>query len=530
MADQGCLSCWSSRAIKSFILNAIIAAVYFLAGKAGLSLAFFHPNATAVWPPTGIAVAACLVFDYRVWPGVLVGAFVVNQTTAGTAVTSAAIAAGNTLEALLGAYLLKRFAGGHKAFWQAEGVLKFAVLVALVSTTVSATTGVTSLSLAGYANWKNFGAIWLTWWLGDAAGALIVTPVLVLWSCPGDPFWQPRQIPEGVLLLGVLLLVSLVVFGGLHPFPAEDYPLAFLFAAVLTWAAVRFGPRSTAIAILLVSAAALVGTLRGFGSFVRESANESLLLLQTFMGVMAVTSLTLAAAVAERSQALTDLQRSSERTIAAEERVRAEIAEFLHGRVQSRLLIAWTRLRTSMQLWSQQPAEALTLVTQVYHELDEIREQDVRQASYLLHPSFIREGLTPAVYALAERYEGEVAITVAVDPALAAWDTPIRNRLPEALRLAAFRIVEEALGNVLTHGQATTALITLGLDGHSSLMITVGDNGRGFDVDQVRPGLGLASIESRVRQAGGHWHITSVLAKGTTVSVYLPFLPTPAQV
>src|SRR5437870_2965215 len=152
MADQSCLSCWSSRATKSFILNAIIAAVYFFAGKAGLSLAFFHPNATAVWPPTGIAVAACLLFDYRVWPGVLVGAFVVNQITAGTAVTSAAIAAGNTMEALLGAYLLKRFAGGRKAFWRAEGVLKFAVLVALFSTTVSATTGVTSLSLAGYAN------------------------------------------------------------------------------------------------------------------------------------------------------------------------------------------------------------------------------------------------------------------------------------------------------------------------------------------------------------------------------------------
>jgi signal transduction histidine kinase len=183
-----------------------------------------------------------------------------------------------------------------------------------------------------------------------------------------------------------------------------------------------------------------------------------------------------------------------------------------------------------MQLWSQQSGEALALVTQVYHELDENREQDVRQASYLLHPSFIREGLTPAVYALAERCEGEVAVTVAVDSALAAWDTPIRNRLPEALRLAAFRIVEEALGNVMRHGQATTAHITLGIEEHSSLVITVGDNGCGFDVEQVRPGLGLASIESRVRQAGGNWRIMSVLAKGTTVSVCLPLPSTPIQV
>jgi signal transduction histidine kinase len=172
----------------------------------------------------------------------------------------------------------------------------------------------------------------------------------------------------------------------------------------------------------------------------------------------------------------------------------------------------------------------LALVAQVSHELDEIREQNVRQASYLLHPSFIREGLMPAVYGLAERLEGQVAVTVEVDPAPAAWNTPIRNRLPEALRLAAFRIVEEALGNVVRHTQATTAHMTLSLEAHSSLVITIGDNGCGFDMDWVRSGLGLASIESRVRQAGGHWQITSLPGKGTTVSVCLPLPPNPTQV
>ena len=134
------------------LLNATVAAVYLLVGKAALSLAFLHPNVTAVWPPTGIAVAACILFDYRVWPGVLVSAFLVNQTTAGNMVTSAAIAVGNTIEALLGAYLANRFAGGRKAFWHAEGVLRFAAVVAFLSTTVSATPGVTSLSVAGYAD------------------------------------------------------------------------------------------------------------------------------------------------------------------------------------------------------------------------------------------------------------------------------------------------------------------------------------------------------------------------------------------
>jgi signal transduction histidine kinase len=517
--------------VRTFILlNVAIAAVYFLVGKAALSLASLHPSVTAVWPPTGIAVAACVLFDSRVWPGVLVSAFIVNQTTAGTVVTSAAIAVGNTIEALLGAYMANRFAGGRKAFRHAEGVLKFAAVVALFSTTVSATTGVTSLAVAGHADWGDYGALWLTWWLSDAAGALIIAPMLVFWGSPVEPFWQHRRILEGVLVLGVLVPMSLVVFGGLDLLPAKNYPLEFLFAPVLTWAAVRLGIRSTAIAILVVSAAALVGTLQGFGPFARASTNESLLLLQVFMGIMALTSCTLAAAVSERREALADLQRSTEQAIAAEERVRAEIAEFLHGRVQSRLLLAWSRLGTAMQRWPQQPEEALALVARVSHELDELREQDVRQASYLLHPSFIREGLTPAIYGLVERFEGQVAVTVEVDPALAAWDTPIRNRLPEALRLAAFRIVEEALGNVVRHANATTAHMSLGLVAHSSLVITIGDNGRGFDVDRVRSGLGLASIDSRVRQAGGHWQITSLRGKGTAVSVRLPLPPNPTHV
>jgi signal transduction histidine kinase len=372
--------------------------------------------------------------------------------------------------------------------------------------------------------------MWLTWWLGDAAGALIITPVIVLWSSPVNPIWRPRQVLEIIIVLGVLLLVSQVVFGGLHPLPVKDYPLQFLIAPLLAWAAVRLSLPSTAIAILVVSAVALVSTLQGSGPFIRESSNVSLLLLQTFMGTMAVTSLTLAAAVSERREALADLRRSTEKAIAAEERVRAEIAEFLHGRVQNRLLLAWHRLGTCRQLWSRQPEEALALLAQVHQELDEIREQEVRQVSSRLHPSFIREGLIPAIYALAERFEGQLLVTVEVDPALAPWDTLIRNRLPEVLRLAALRIIEEALGNVVRHAQATTAQIILSLERHSYLVISVADNGRGFDVDGVRYGLGLASLESRVTQAGGNWHITSLPGKGTTVSVSLPLPTTLTQV
>src|SRR5882762_9678538 len=179
----------------------IVAAVYLVAGKLGLTLAFVHPSATAVWPPTGITLAAFLILGYRVWPGVFLGAFLVNATTAGSSGTSVGIATGNTLEGLCGAYLVKRFAGGRNAFDRPENIFRFVGLAGMASPVVSATIGVTSLSLAGYANWSNYGYIWWTWWLGDAGGNLIVAPLLVLWSVRPRTGWNRRVWLEAILLL-----------------------------------------------------------------------------------------------------------------------------------------------------------------------------------------------------------------------------------------------------------------------------------------------------------------------------------------
>src|SRR2546426_9316248 len=155
--------------------------LYVVAGKLGLSLAFVHASASPVWPPTGIALAALLTLGYRVWPAIFAGAFVVNVTTMGSVATSLGIASGNTLEGLLGAYLVNRYANGARAFDHSQDVFKFAGVAALLSTVVSATVGVGSLVLGGYAAWADVDEIWFTWWLGNASGALIFTPLLVLW-------------------------------------------------------------------------------------------------------------------------------------------------------------------------------------------------------------------------------------------------------------------------------------------------------------------------------------------------------------
>ena len=192
----------------------VLTIVYFVAGKLGLLLAVVQPNATAVWPCAGIALAAFLILGYDVWPAILLGAFLVNQTTAGSTATSIAIALGNTTEGLVGAYLVNRFAGGRRALDHTQNIFKFTFLSALLSTTISATCGATTLSLAGFAGWAHYRTIWATWWLGDAVGEIVIAPVALLWWSGFRVRWRRAKIPEAGLLLGCLASVSLVVFGG----------------------------------------------------------------------------------------------------------------------------------------------------------------------------------------------------------------------------------------------------------------------------------------------------------------------------
>src|SRR2546426_10279643 len=165
-----------SRLLRRLGLLAALAVGYFVAGKLGLQVAYVHPSATAVWPPSGLTLAAFLLLGYEVWPAILLGAFLVNITTAGSIATSAAIAAGNALEGLVGAYLINRFARGHRVCERARDVFKLAGLAALLSTTISATAAVGPLSLGAFPRWADFGSLWSTWWLGDAVSDLVIAP------------------------------------------------------------------------------------------------------------------------------------------------------------------------------------------------------------------------------------------------------------------------------------------------------------------------------------------------------------------
>ena len=226
-----------------------------------------------------------------------IGAFLVNALTAGTIVTSLGIAAGNTLEGVAAAYLVTRFANGAACFDRARDIFKFAGLAALSSTALSATIGVSILTVASLADSSQFGALWLTWWLGDAAGAILFAPLLVLWYRNPAIGGGARRAFESVLLVATVAAVTLLVF--FHPL-LTGYPVAFLCLPPLVWAAFRFRQRTVATVVALMSVIATWATATGNGPFLMATPNESLLVLQTFTAMIAMTTLVMAALVQER--------------------------------------------------------------------------------------------------------------------------------------------------------------------------------------------------------------------------------------
>ncbi len=301
----------------------LLATVYFAAARLALAFAIPPGNATPVWPPSGIALAAVLLFGYPVWPGIWLGATLVNASTAVSLATAASIGVGNTLEALLAACLLRRLVGKESPFLRARDVFTFGGLVGGSSCMVAATVGVTSLWLGGLMPLEAYAPNWVTWWLGDVAGIIVCTPLILTWRQEARGAWDRERLMEGAVLLTLLLAISLTIFGG-WPSRGVSRALLYLVLPVLGWTAFRFGPRETAAVVATVVGIAIWGTARGGGPFHGETLNESLLLLQSFASIVGVTSLALAAAAAERREIEASLRTARD---ASESRVQERTAE-----------------------------------------------------------------------------------------------------------------------------------------------------------------------------------------------------------
>ncbi|MGB8983842.1 MAG: MASE1 domain-containing protein, partial [Anaerolineales bacterium] len=288
-----------------------LALIYHLAARLGLKMAYVQMNTSPVWPPTGIALAALLLFGYNLWPGISLGVLAGSLFTGADFGVAAGMALGNTLEALAGAYLLRRVIKFQNEMDRIRDVVGLGV-VSVFSTMISATIGTATLILAGRGDWTVFGPIWSTWWIGDLLGALVVAPVLLVWFSLPPTQTNRRKFTEGILLLTLLILVAWYVFGGKPPDGILHQALIYMVFPFIIWAALRLGQYGTTITIFIVSGIAIWGTVQGLGPFALESKNDSLVLLQTFTAVVSLTGLILGAATIERRDATEALRQRAE--------------------------------------------------------------------------------------------------------------------------------------------------------------------------------------------------------------------------
>ena len=315
---------------RRLVLLAALTVLYVAAGRFGLSLAFVNESATAIWPPTGIAIAACLLAGIGVWPAILAGAFIVNLATTQAVVPSLLIAGGNTAEAVLAAAIVGRFATGPVIFDRTPRILAYVAIVMIAAAT-AATVGIGALTAGGLAEPAALPMIWLTWWTGDLSSALLITPVIVSWARSRTRDWTVETGFEAVALAATVFTTAYWVFGPTIV-GVRSYPIMFITLPVLVWAALRFGLPGATTAVLTAAAVATWGTITGSGPFSRGTPNESLLLLQAYLGVKMIVMLTLAAEVEARRNAERDLRQLN---LGLEHRIQARSEELqrLHGRL-----------------------------------------------------------------------------------------------------------------------------------------------------------------------------------------------------
>ena len=333
-----------------------VALSYIAAARIGFAFAVVAEQITTVWAPTGIAIATLLLGGLRFWPALWLGAFLANATTAAPFWSAALIASGNTLEAVLAAWALRRSTGFTVTLGRVADMLRFLIAAAAICTMVSATIGVSALCAAGVQQWSRFPELWFEWWFGDLLGAIIVAPAIL---AVARHEWSTREIVRAAVFAAGAALVSHVAFGQLlgvraHPIEYAIFPLAI-------GAAASGGLPATALVVPSASAVAIWHAVRGVGPFAGQELHDSLILLQVFLGVLAVTALLLGAAITER-RVTERHQRDAVNMLRVAQRASDESRDVLSLAMRGGGMGAWSRdLVTNDVWWSRELEEILGL-------------------------------------------------------------------------------------------------------------------------------------------------------------------------
>jgi|GEM_PF-1455290 len=511
---------------------AAAALLYFVLANSSLYFASLNASATPVWPPTGLAIALVLLRGKSMLAAVLIGAFAANFATTPNWITAVAIACGNSLEAFVAAALLRRWGDGERVFYSPLGLCKFALVVTAAAAPLSATIGVTALGVTGFAAWADVAPIWLTWWLGDLGGAILVSPALVLWARTlRGPDTQGIG-ATAVWTYSAAALVGLLAFSPVSPAPSGvRSALAFLVILPLMWAALRLGLRDTAATALVISSFAVWGVTAGSSPFTQPTLNDSLLLLVAFIVATTLPSLALAA---DRRETQATLDHTRHELAQAQ---KLEALGQLTGGVAhdfNNLLAAMAGGLRQLNRQEEERKQTLDALTQTLERGSSLTKQLLafaRREPLHLEIVNLNEALEHIQSMIAQSLSERIALEVRLGQGL--W--PVRVDRAQ-LELAILNLAINAR-DAMPQGGSLSIQIENVVSGAQGICITVTDTGTGMAADvaarafepfyTTKPagagtGLGLAQVYSFAKQCGGAATIESSPRHGARVSITLP--------
>ena len=540
------------KAWRNVVWAAGICVFYVTTARLGLEYAVVGQTVTLLWPPSGIALAATLIGGRQVWPGITLGAILANTGAGLPVITVAIIALGNTLEPVCGASLLMRRPGFSNALDKVSDVLALVLFAGILSPTVSASLGTLGLFAGGEIAVSDIGSTWLTWWLGDGLGVLLISPILLIGlniARDTHPSLSSSKTLEALALIVVLTVTGQAIFGSPKLAGEGYFPVSLSMFPFAIWGALRFGPIGAATVALIACLLAIRSTALGTGPFAVDSPVESLIRWCLFADLMAITGLLLGAIRSEREQALAalrvskkDLERQVEKRTRELTRANADLRSALAER--QRLQFEMNQISEERQRrigqelhdgLGQQLTGIALLVTSLQGTLDAKSAPEtpavrhigdllgeamsmIRSLSRGLYPVALETGgLSSALHHLAEHARSFSGIQCTIRC------TADVNAIDRTTALNLYRIAQEAVSNALRHSKARRIDIELSASGEQ-YALSIADDGTGFHDrnPKATQTLGLRSMRCRTDLIGAAIEIRDDPAGGTSVVVTGP--------
>jgi signal transduction histidine kinase len=543
------------RAVLKYMFQiVVVAGAYFAAGRLGLATPFTSGNVSPVWPASGIALAAILLWGYRVSPGIAAGAFLVNFWSPVPHTAALGLAVGNTLAAVAGVFLLRQIPDFHLSLSRLRDVLGLIVFAAIGSTMVSASIGVAVLFATHVHPWSNVGPAWLMYWLGDGMGVLLVAPLALtfpsLWKI------RPRiRVAELTTLVLLLSVACFFIFTDRTLFALKLNVLGFTVFPFVIWAAIRFGVSGCALSTLVIASIGVAATAHGSGPFARDIPILSAAILQLYFAVLAVSGLTLAAVIAERERAESEREQLVRGQAAKEAQLQAQ--EVLR---ESEKLAATGRLAATIAHEINNPLESLTNLLYLIESDKSLSDtgrrfacaaaQEIKRTAHITKQmlAFHRQSTTPVDIRLSEVLDSVVELYAAKIEQSGItvqkqYDTAATVKgFPAELRQVFANLLGNAIEAIGRHGVIrlhTFASREWSNARRSGVRVVIADNGVGISPEHRRrlfepfvttkgergTGLGLWVSSGIVKKHDGSIRLRSSTRAGRSGTCFSVFLP-----